>query len=868
MSHHLNVTLLQSYIVTFDPNRMEKFGGLRFYSYLCSINSNWVVMNNEILQQLNDSQRDAVLYCDGASLVIAGAGSGKTRVLTYKIAWLLELGMKPWQILALTFTNKAAREMKERIGRLVGEEQARYLQMGTFHSVFARILRAEAEQIGFNSNFTIYDQTDARSLVKTIVKEMGLDDKVYKPSSVSDRISMAKNHLLLPQAYQQSAWASDDAQQKRSQVSNIYIRYAERCRQANAMDFDDLLVQTWVLFQNHEDIRRKYVEKFLFVLVDEYQDTNFAQQAIVYQLTKERQRVCVVGDDAQSIYSFRGANIDNILNFQQQYTDARLFKLEQNYRSTQLIVQAANSLIRRNERQIPKNVFSRNEHGEKLQLKPAYSDKEESMIVTQDIKRIRRQDHCSWADFAILYRTNSQSRSFEEQMRKDGIPYRIYGGLSFYQRKEIKDVIAYFRLIANPYDEEAFKRIVNYPTRGIGDTTVGKIIQTAQAYGVSLWQVIKEPVLFPMEVSKGTMTKLQNFRELIEGWMGRLNTEDAYTLGHDVIMNSGISKDIYSGRNPEDISRQENLEEFLSGMQDFVESRKEEDMGDHVYLPDFLQEVALLTDLDSDEGDSNDKVTLMTIHSAKGLEFPTVFVVGLEENIFPSPLCTNSMRELEEERRLLYVAITRAEKHCILTCAQNRFRYGRMEFGTPSRFIRDIDPELLDVQSEKDGEDSFGSHKPYNRYDGGAYGTGNSYGGNHRGFESEGPEWMQNPRPVATQFKADPKPRQVAPRQPEKPIDPFGEGFKRLYQAKTGRQIMSPGSNFKSVNRAVPPRPMATDASTVGLREGCTIEHQRFGIGKVVRIEGKGENMKATVEFRNTGTKQLLLKFAKFMIIG
>ena len=810
-------------------------------------------MNTEILSQLNDSQRVAVEYCDGASLVIAGAGSGKTRVLTYKIAWLLQQGMKPWQILALTFTNKAAREMKERIGRLVGEEQARYLQMGTFHSVFARILRAEADKIGYNANFTIYDQTDARSLVKTIIKEMGLDDKVYKPSSVSDRISMAKNHLLLPQAYQQSAWAADDASQKRPQVANIYIRYAERCRQANAMDFDDLLVQTWVLLQKHEDIRQKYVDKFHFVLVDEYQDTNFAQQSIVYQLTKERQKVCVVGDDAQSIYSFRGANIDNILNFQSQYNDAKLFKLEQNYRSTQLIVQAANSLIRRNERQIPKNVFSENEHGERLKLKPAYSDREEAMIVTQDIKRIKRQDNCNWSDFAILYRTNSQSRSFEEQMRKDGIPYRIYGGLSFYQRKEIKDVIAYFRLIANPDDEEAFKRIVNYPARGIGDTTVGKIIQTAQAYGVSLWQVIKQPVLFPMDVSKGTMTKIQNFRELIEGWIARLQTEDAYTLGHDIIMNSGISKDIYSGRNPEDISRQENLEEFLGGMQDFVESRREEDMGDEVYLPDFLQEVALLTDLDSDNSDDNDKVTLMTIHSAKGLEFPTVFVVGLEENIFPSPMCTNSMRELEEERRLLYVAITRAEKHCILTCAQNRFRYGRMEYDTPSRFIRDIDPELLEVQGEAGGGDTpFGSasHQAYNRYDGGAYGTGKT-GGYSRSsrYESEDPEWMQNPRPVASQFKADPKPRAVAPRQPEKPVNPFGANFKRVYNA-------------------VAPRPMASDPSVNDLHEGTRIEHQRFGIGTVVRIEGTGENTKATVEFRNAGTKQLLLKFAKFKIIG
>ena len=794
------------------------------------------------LEELNPSQREAVLCNDAPSLVIAGAGSGKTRVLTYKIAYLLEQGMQPWNILALTFTNKAAREMRDRIAKLVSPEKAASLWMGTFHSIFARILRIEGERLGYQPNYTIYDTSDSLSLLKLIIREMNLDEKVYKPTSVQNRISNAKNRLVLPSGYNAvQEFRESDSMMHRTLTADIYRRYQERLKQANAMDFDDLLVQTWTLFGKHEDVRQKYVEKFQFVLVDEYQDTNFAQQAIVYQLTKERQRVCVVGDDAQSIYSFRGANIDNILNFQTQYKDAKLFKLEQNYRSTQLIVQAANSLIRRNERQIPKNVFSKNEHGERLQLKPAYSDKEEAMIVTQDIKRLRRDDHCNWSDFAILYRTNSQSRSFEEQMRKDNIPYRIYGGLSFYQRKEIKDVIAYFRLIANPDDEEAFKRIINYPARGIGDTTVGKVIQTAQSYGVSLWQVIKEPGLFPMDVSKGTMTKLQNFRMLIEGWIGRLTTEDAYTLGHDIIMNSGISKDIYSGRNPEDISRQENLEEFLSGMQDFVESRREEDMGEQVYLPDFLQEVALLTDLDSDNGDENDKVTLMTIHSAKGLEFPTVFVVGLEENIFPSPMCTNSMRELEEERRLLYVAITRAEKHCILTCAQNRWRYGRMEYDTPSRFIRDIDPELLDVKSET-GREDFGSRKPYNRYDGGAYGTGNTYG-SHRGYGSEGPEWMQNPRPVATQFKADPKPRLVAPRQEEKPVDPFGEGFKRLHQQQTGKAVSG------------------------DLHEGARIEHQRFGIGTVLKIEGTGENTKATVEFKNTGMKQLLLKFAKFKII-
>ena len=790
----------------------------------------------DLLSQLNDSQREAVEYCDGASLVIAGAGSGKTRVLTYKIPYLLqEKGLKPWNILALTFTNKAAREMKDRIARLVGHEEARYLNMGTFHSVFSRILRAEAEKIGFNANFTIYDQTDARSLVKSIIKEMGLDDKVYKPSTVSDQISMAKNHLILPAAFVNCSLYDN----KKPKVADIYIRYAERCHQANAMDFDDLLVNTWLLFQNHDDVRRKYVDRFAFVLVDEYQDTNYAQQKIVLQLTTDHQRVCVVGDDAQSIYSFRGANIDNILNFRESYDNAKLFKLEQNYRSTQLIVQAANSLIRKNERQIPKDVYSKNEHGEKLTLKPAYSDKEEAIIVCKDILRIRRQEHVEFSDFAILYRTNAQSRSFEEQMRKDGIPYRIFGGLSFYQRKEIKDVIAYFRLVSNPNDEEALKRIINYPARGIGDTTLNKIVATATTYGVSLWTVIQQPTLFHLDISAGTAKKVEAFRQLVEGWGERKETQDAYQLGHAIIMESGISKDIYSGRNPEDLSRQENLEEFLGGMQDFVESRREEGLGDQVGLSDFLQEVALLTDLDSDKDENLSKVSLMTIHSAKGLEFPTVFVVGLEENIFPSPMCINSMRELEEERRLLYVAITRAEKHCILTCAQNRFRFGHMEFNAPSRFIRDFDPTLLRVEGNIEGGfRSNESRKPWQR-------------------PSEGPEWMQNPRPVATQFRADPMPRQIPVRKPEPAVDPFSDSFKRQLN-------VSSGGRFKPVSRV-------TSASTVSqpssLFEGATIEHQRFGIGKVVKIEGTGDNEKATVEFRNAGTKQLLLKFAKFRIV-
>ena len=757
----------------------------------------------ELLEQLNESQRQAVVYNEGPSLVIAGAGSGKTRVLTYKIAYLLQQGMKPWNILALTFTNKAAREMRERIGRLVGEETARYLVMGTFHSIFARILRYEAEHIGFSSNFTIYDETDSRSLLKSIIKEMNLDDKVYKPASVHNRISMAKNHLILAEDYAKDQTAiRSDIESKVPMISQIYLAYARRCKQANAMDFDDLLTLTYMLFRNNEDIRRKYADKFQYILVDEYQDTNAVQQRIVLQLA-EHQRVCVVGDDAQSIYGFRGANIDNILDFQQKFVGTKLFKLEQNYRSTQRIVQAANSLIKHNERQIHKEVYSRNDEGEKLTLKVAYSDKEEANIVCSDIKRIKRNDGCQWTDFAILYRTNAQSRSFEELMRKEGIPYRIYGGLSFYQRKEIKDIIAYFRVVANPNDEEAVKRIINYPTRGIGQTTITKIGETAQREGVSLWEVICDPAKHKLEVSKGTVSKLKAFRLLMQSFMIRLPNDDAYVLGAAIIQEAGISKDLYSEKTPEAIARQENLEEFLSGMQDFVDSRREEDRGNEVALTDFLQEVALLTDLDSEDGEEEEdagRVTLMTIHSAKGLEFPTVFVVGMEENIFPSPMSCYSKRELEEERRLLYVAITRAEKHCILTCAKNRYRYGKLEFNPESRFLKDIDPSLMNVQ----GASSLGSS---------------------RSFEPR----QQNFRPVATQFKADPKPRIVPHR-----VEPSGN--------ITGRPVTA-------------------------LKEGSVIEHERFGLGTVLKIEGSGENTKATVEFKNLGTKQLLLKFARFSVV-
>ena len=663
----------------------------------------------DLLNDLNEAQRAAVEYIDGPSLVIAGAGSGKTRVLTYKIAYLLSQGMKPWSIMALTFTNKAAREMKERIGKLVGNDLAQHLYMGTFHSIFSRILRAEAEHIGFNNNFTIYDESDSRSLIKAIVKEMGLDDKKYKPAAVHAKISMAKNNLMSAAAYDSDAAIFE--QNKRAQmpeVGKIFVAYVQRCKQANAMDFDDLLTLTYQLFREHEDIRHKYAARFDYVLVDEYQDTNHVQMSIVMQLCQEKQRVCAVGDDSQSIYSFRGANIDNILNYQRQFQGTRLFKLEQNYRSTQTIVEAANSLIKHNRNQIPKDVFSENAKGEKIQYKPAYSDKEEAAIVAKDVKRIRREDGCQYSDFAILYRTNAQSRSFEEEFRKQGIPYRIYGGLSFYQRKEIKDIIAYFRLVANPDDEEAIKRIINYPARGIGATTVLKIADCAHQNQVSFWEVIGAPERYGLAVTKGTMNKLETFRLLISSFIERAQTTDVYELGDAIIKESGISQDIMSGKDADDLARQENLEEFLSGMSAFVEERREEGRFDELFLQDYLQDVALLTDADSDGDKDEPRVSLMTVHAAKGLEFPTVFVVGLEENIFPSPLSAASLRELEEERRLLYVAITRAEKHCILTNAKNRWRYGKMEFDNPSRFIDEIDGKLIDSQDEAGGS-LFGS---------------------------------------------------------------------------------------------------------------------------------------------------------------
>lgn len=832
----------------------------------------------DLLNDLNEAQRAAVEYIDGPSLVIAGAGSGKTRVLTYKIAYLLSQGMKPWSIMALTFTNKAAREMKERIGKLVGNDLAQHLYMGTFHSIFSRILRAEAEHIGFNNNFTIYDESDSRSLIKTIVKEMGLDDKKYKPAAVHAKISMAKNNLMSAAAYESDAAIFE--QNKRAQmpeVGKIFVTYVQRCKQANAMDFDDLLTLTYQLFREHEDIRHKYAARFDYVLVDEYQDTNHVQMSIVMQLCQEKQRVCAVGDDSQSIYSFRGANIDNILNYQRQFQGTRLFKLEQNYRSTQTIVEAANSLIKHNRNQIPKDVFSENAKGEKIQYKPAYSDKEEAAIVAKDVKRIRREDGCQYSDFAILYRTNAQSRSFEEEFRKQGIPYRIYGGLSFYQRKEIKDIIAYFRLVANPDDEEAIKRIINYPARGIGATTVLKIADCAHQNQVSFWEVIGAPERYGLAVTKGTMNKLETFRLLISSFIERAQTTDVYELGDAIIKESGISQDIMSGKDADDLARQENLEEFLSGMSAFVEERREEGRFDELFLQDYLQDVALLTDADSDGDKDEPRVSLMTVHAAKGLEFPTVFVVGLEENIFPSPLSAASLRELEEERRLLYVAITRAEKHCILTNAKNRWRYGKMEFDNPSRFIDEIDGKLIDSLDEAGGSlfgsraDSMSDQPEWARAQ-----------RSRRPWEdAEQPRYSsryQNSKPVASQFVADPKPS-LFDDEPETSHtsgrSSLSEGnFKSVRALNAAKRYMethsshpasrSTGSSAASVSSSAA---SSAGSSSCGLQEGMKIEHQRFGRGTVLKIEGTGENTKATVEFVHSGTKQLLLKYAKFTVV-
>ena len=781
----------------------------------------------DYIEELNEGQRNAVLYNDGPSLVIAGAGSGKTRVLTYKIAYLLENGYQPWNILALTFTNKAAREMKERIARQMGPERARHLWMGTFHSIFLRILHVEAGHIGFTSQFTIYDTADSKSLIRSIIKEMGLDEKVYKPGMVQARISNAKNHLVSPAGYANNKEAYEgDRAAKVPALRDIYQRYWERCRQADAMDFDDLLFYTFLLFRDHPEVLARYQDQFRYILVDEYQDTNFAQHSIVLQLAKNHQHVCVVGDDAQSIYSFRGADIDNILYFTKVYPDTKVFKLEQNYRSTQTIVRAANSLIEKNQWQIRKEVFSEKEKGEAIGVYQAYSDVEEGDIVVNKIAELRREKRYAYSDFAILYRTNAQSRIFEEAMRKRSMPYRIYGGLSFYQRKEIKDVIAYFRLIVNPNDEEAFKRIINYPARGIGDTTVGKIIAAATGHNVSLWTVLCEPLAYGLNFNKGTVGKLQAFRELISAFITDAAEKNAYEIGADIIRQSGIINDVCQDNSPENLSRKENIEELVNGMSDFCAQRQEEG-NPNVLLGDFLSEVSLLTDQDSDKDGDDEEITLMTVHSAKGLEFKNVFVVGMEENLFPSGMVGDSPRALEEERRLFYVAITRAEEHCFLSYAKTRFRYGKMEFGSPSRFLKDIDIRFLRLPQDA---------------------------GMFRRVEEE-----------AAAFRRE-NARGFAPDREDAPY-----GGKERVSVRPKQQIIAP-TVPRNLKRVAPSANTASTSPSAGgsanrVQQGQLIEHERFGLGEVLKVEGEGDNAKATIRFKNAGDKQLLLRFARFKVI-
>lgn len=774
-------------------------------------------MEKSLLQNLNSAQRDAVLYTDGPQLVIAGAGSGKTRVLTYKIAYLLSQGYEPWRILALTFTIKAANEMKERIARLVGREVAARLWMGTFHSIFSRILHANAERLNFRSDFTIYDTADSRSLLKTIIKEMQLDDKIYKPATVQSIISNAKNALITPSLYSTNAELLEmDRKQKRPMMHNIYRTYWERCFRAGAMDFDDLLLYTNILFRDHPDVAQKYRDLFRYVLVDEYQDTNFSQHLIVNQLCREHGRLCVVGDDAQSIYSFRGANIGNILNLKNEYKSLQINKLEQNYRSTQNIVDAANSLISKNKEQIRKRVFSEKERGSKVAVFASYSDFEEGYLVANRIKEMHLLNSTPYNDFAILYRTNAQSRVLEEALRKRNMPYRIYGGLSFYQRKEIKDAVAYMRLTINPNDEEAFKRVVNYPARGIGETTVGKILACAQLHNVGVWSVLSDPTEYNLQINSGTRTKLAAFRDLIQGFSDSAGEKSIYDLVEHILQRSGIIADIYTSDTPENISRQENIQELLGGVMEFYSLRQEEG-NEAVTLSDFLAEISLITDQDKGDEQDDDKVTLMTIHSAKGLEFRNVFITGLEEDLFPSAMCVESLQQIEEERRLLYVAITRAQENCILTYAHTRFRNGKTNTCRPSRFLKDLDTQYVNMPDEAPVSTT---KSPY----------------------ADAP-WRSQYTSFERSFKAPTKPSTL------KPI----ENSRRIV---TAEQPVAPTQQRDSV---------MSGAGT--LRVSARIRHERFGLGTVEAIEGVGDNCKISVAFDNVGRKQLLLKFAKFTIL-
>lgn len=753
---------------------------------------------------LNERQLEAVCYCDGPSLVIAGAGSGKTRVLTYKIAYLIQQGYLPWNILALTFTNKAAQEMNQRISEIVGTEYTRQLWSGTFHSVFAKILRIEAEVIGYRADFTIYDAADSKSLIKSIVKEMGLDDKKYKSSLVASRISEAKNLLIRPEHY-----AADGSLYKRDhldgvgEIREIYRRYAIRLQQSNAMDFDDLLLNTYLLLFNHEEIRDKYQQRFKYILVDEYQDTNIAQHRIVSLLTKSDSKICVVGDDAQSIYGFRGANIDNILQFTRQYPTARVIKLERNYRSTQTIVNAANCIISHNRNQIRKSVYSENEVGDCLKLITSYSDKEESLKVVAEVKRLCHFKQLDYNEVALLYRTNAQSRLFEEAFRNADVPYRIYGGLSFYQRKEIKDTIAYFRLVANLNDEEAYRRIINYPARGIGKTTQDKLMATAIEKGVPVWQVLTNCSYYGLNFTKGTASKLQNFVQLILNFREKLQHVSSYALAAEIIRESGIGADIHIDKSPENLSKQENVEELLNSMKAYEMEQLEENGRSFVPLTEYLSQVSLLSDTETDD-DKDSKVTLMTVHAAKGLEFDAVFITGMEDDLFPNANARYYPKEMEEERRLFYVAVTRAKRYCFLSYAKSRMRFGAIEFSNPSPFLDEIESQYFQNNS----------HSPIS----------------------------------ASSFPSS--------------TTSTSSRWKPIRQSPSSVHTMNRSAVQSTTVSSVPTTPSSSSLSV-----GCQVEHERFGCGVVVSLEGGGDNAKACVEFQNAGKKFLLLKFAKLKVV-
>lgn len=772
----------------------------------------------EYLNELNEAQREAVIHVEGPSMVIAGAGSGKTRVLTFRIAHLINKNVDPFNILALTFTNKAAREMKERIASIVGEQDAKNIWMGTFHSVFARILRTEHEKIGYPRDFTIYDTADAKNLIKDIIREMMLDDKIYKPALVYNRISAAKNNLISARAYAENTdVVADDRMSGKPKIAEIYARYEMRCFKASAMDFDDLLFKTNVLLRDFPDVLQKYQEKFKYILVDEYQDTNYAQYLIVKKLAARFENVCVVGDDAQSIYSFRGANIQNILNFKKDYPDFKIFKLEQNYRSTKTIVNAANSIIQKNKDQIQKEVWTDNDEGDKIKVVQTASDNEEGRVVAQKIFDIKFNQQARPKDFAILYRTNAQSRSFEEALRKMNIPYRIYGGLSFYQRKEIKDLLAYFRLTANHNDEEALKRIINYPKRGIGDATVQALIVAADEGKVGIWNVIEMPEMYNVKLGGGPMAKVQEFANMIKSFRAEMKSIPAFELANRIATSSGILKELYDDKSPEGVSRYENIQELLNGIKEFSDTAV---VDEEKSLADFLIDVALLTDADQND-EENDKVILMTIHSAKGLEFPYVFIVGLEENLFPSQLSVNTRADLEEERRLFYVALTRAEKKAFLTYAVSRYRWGNLTYSQPSRFIEEIAPEWLDKPEIKE-QDKFEWDEPWE--------------------EEHGYQKMKK-KPFGNNSSNTPK-------KPIVPSTPSAATVKK---------------NFTKVNNAM--AAATGNDSNSNLNVGDNVMHASFGKGKIISIDGSFPNTKATIFFPEAGQKQLLLRFAKLEVV-